>query len=86
MYLVDKLHQAGIGVLVDWVPAHFPKDAHGLAFFDGTALYEHGNPMQGEDKEWGTLVFNYGRNEVAGFLLSNALFLARQVSRRWIAR
>ncbi len=74
MYLVDRFHQEGIGVLIDWVPAHFPKDAHGLAFFDGTALYEHENPLQGEHRDWGTLIFNYGRNEVAGFLISNALF------------
>ena len=74
MYLVDRLHQEGIGILVDWVPAHFPKDAHGLAFFDGTALYEHENPLKGEHRDWGTLIFNYGRNEVAGFLIANALF------------
>jgi 1,4-alpha-glucan branching enzyme len=74
MHLVDRFHEEGIGVLMDWVPAHFPKDAHGLAFFDGTALYEHENPLKGEHREWGTLIFNYGRNEVSNFLISNALF------------
>jgi 1,4-alpha-glucan branching enzyme len=74
MYLVDSLHQAGIGVLLDWVPAHFPHDAHGLGYFDGTHLYEHADPRQGWHRDWGTLVFNYGRREVRNFLVSNALF------------
>jgi 1,4-alpha-glucan branching enzyme len=71
---VDACHGAGMGVLLDWVPGHFPKDAHGLAWFDGTALYEHADPRQGEHREWGTLVFNYGRHEVRNFLLTNALY------------
>jgi 1,4-alpha-glucan branching enzyme len=74
MYLVDCLHQNGIGVILDWVPAHFPTDGHGLAFFDGTHLYEHEDPRKREHKDWGTYIFNYGRREVANFLLANALF------------
>ncbi|MDT4933036.1 MAG: 1,4-alpha-glucan branching enzyme [Pseudonocardiales bacterium] len=73
-YLIDTLHQAGIGVIVDWVPAHFPKDAWALARFDGTPLYEHGDPRRGEQPDWGTYVFNFGRIEVRNFLVANALF------------
>lgn len=74
MFLIDCCHQKGIGVILDWVPGHFPKDAHGLRRFDGTALYEHEDPRQGEQRQWGTLLFNYGREEVVDFLISNALF------------
>lgn len=74
MFLIDHLHQCGIGVILDWVPAHFPRDGHGLGYFDGTHLYEHADPRQGQHPEWDTFVFNYGRNEVRNFLVSNALF------------
>jgi 1,4-alpha-glucan branching enzyme len=74
MYLVDKCHQNGIGVILDWVPGHFPKDEHGIASFDGTHLYEHEDPRKGVHPEWGTLIFNYSRNEVRTFLISNAIF------------
>ena len=74
MHFIDACHQHGLGVILDWVPAHFPRDAHGLAFFDGTHLYEHADPRQGEHQDWGTLIFNFGRNEVRNFLLGSALF------------
>ena len=78
MRFIDRLHQAGVGVFMDWVPAHFPKDAHGLAYFDGTYLYEHADPRRGEHTEWGTKIFNYGRHEVRNFLIANALFWLEQ--------
>jgi 1,4-alpha-glucan branching enzyme len=77
-FLVDYLHQKGLGVIMDWVPAHFPKDAFALARFDGTALYEHADPRKGEHPDWGTYIFNYGRNEVRNFLIANALFWLRE--------
>ena len=73
-YFVDYCHRHNIGVLLDWTPGHFPKDQHGLAWFDGSALYEHEDPRRGEHRDWGTLIFNYGRNEVKNYLLSNALY------------
>ncbi|MCK5140118.1 MAG: 1,4-alpha-glucan branching enzyme, partial [Thermodesulfovibrionia bacterium] len=74
MYLIDHLHQNGIGVILDWVPSHFPSDEHGLSFFDGAYLYEHADPKKGFHPEWNSYIFNYGRNEIRNFLISNALF------------
>ena len=74
MYLIDRMHQAGIGVILDWVPSHFPSDEHGLGYFDGTHLYEHSDPRQGFHPDWNSCIFNYSRNEVRSFLISNAVF------------
>ena len=71
---VDRCHQAGIGVIADWVPGHFPTDEHGLGWFDGSALYEHADPRQGKYQDWGTMIYNYGRYEVSNYLINNALF------------
>ncbi len=78
MHFVDRCHQNGIAVILDWVPAHFPKDGHGLNYFDGTHLYSHEDPLQGEHPDWGTMVFNYARSEVRNFLLANALFWLKE--------
>lgn len=77
-YLIDQLHLNGIGIILDWVPAHFPKDAHGLAEFDGTALFEHPDPRLGEHPDWGTKIFHYGRNEVRNYLIANAIYWVKE--------
>ena len=74
MFFVNELHKAGIGVILDWVPAHFPRDTYGLSGFDGTCLYEHQDPRQGSHPHWGTLIYNYGRPQVSNYLIANALF------------
>ena len=74
MHLIDSLHRRGVGVILDWVPSHFPCDGHGLSYFDGTHLYEHADRRQGYQPDWGSYIFNYGRNEVANFLVNSALF------------
>ena len=79
MHLIDRLHQEGIGVILDWVPSHFPGDAHGLVYFDGTHLYEHEDPKKGFHPEWTSHIFNHGRYEVRNFLISQRALLARQV-------
>ena len=84
MTLIDALHQNDIGVILDWVPSHFPEDAHGLGNFDGTACYEHPDRKKGWHPDWKSLIFNYERNEVRSFLISNALFLVRAISCRWL--
>ncbi len=78
MYFMNYMHAQGIGVILDWVPAHFPRDAHGLACFDGSCVYEHQDPRQGAHPHWGTLIYNYGRPQVTNFLIANALFWAKQ--------
>lgn len=77
-YFMDTMHQNDIGVILDWVPAHFPRDTFGLSAFDGTCLYEHFDPRQGSHPHWGTLIYNYGRPEVKNFLIANALFWAKE--------
>jgi glycogen branching enzyme (EC 2.4.1.18) len=74
MYFVEKFHENGIGIILDWVPAHFPDDSYGLSMYDGTHLYDHADPRMGTHPDWGTRIFNYGRNEVRNFLISSALF------------
>ena len=86
MYLVDYLHQHGIGVILDWVPSHFPSDEHGLAYFDGTHLFEHADWRKGFHPDWDTYIFNYGRNEVRSFLMASAHVLAGELSHRRPAR
>ena len=80
MYLIDYLHQRGIGVILDWVPSHFPTDDWALGFFDGTHLYEHSDPRKGIHKDWDSYIFNYGRHEVRSFLLSSAMFWLDRLS------
>ena len=77
-YFIDQCHQNGIGVILDWVAGHFPKDSHGMARYDGESIYEHADPRKGEHPDWGTLVFNYGRHEVKSFLISNALYWIKE--------